>query len=145
MNANGFIGIFAFTAIWVLSRLFSSWLVRLSYTSAGETIRSVEKRYDSMKRGLVPKKKEIDWLSEVSPRPLTTKFLYFLFYFVTSLPLLGICVSVINIFVPALDMIVTRMLNVFFFIPFVSVLGWLLINDPIEYAMKKKDRKNRRK
>lgn len=145
MNENGFIGIFAFTAIWVLSRLFSSWLVRLSYTSAGETIRSVEKHYDSMKRGIIPKKKEIDWLSEVSPRPLTTKFLYFLFYFVTSLPLLGIFASVINIFVPALDMIVTRMLNVFFFIPFVSVLGWLLINDPIEYAMKKKDRKNRRK
>lgn len=145
MNANGFVGIFAFTAIWILSRLFSSWLVRLSYTSAGETIRSVEKHYDSMKRGIIPKKKEIDWLSEVSPRPLTTKFLYFLFYFVTSLPLLGIFASVINIFVPALDMIVTRMLNVFFFIPFVSVLGWLLINDPIEYAMKKKDRKNRRK
>lgn len=145
MNANGFIGIFAFTAIWILSRLFSSWLVRLSYTSAGETIRSVEKRYDLMKRGLIPKKKEIDWLSEVSPRPLTTKFLYFLFYFMTSLPLLGIFASVINIFVPALDMIVTKMLNVFFFIPFVSALGWLLINDPIEYAMKKKDRKNRRK
>ncbi len=145
MNVNGFIGIFAFAAIWILSRIFCSWILRLSYTSAGESLRSVEKHSDSIKRGLIPKRNEISWLTEVSNRPMTTRFLYCLFYFVTSLPLLGMLLCVVNIFVPALDGLATKTLNVFFFIPFVSVFCYLFLNDPIEYFMKKKDRRNRRK
>ena len=145
MNANGFVSIVVFVAIWLLSRIACSWIVRLSYTSAGQSMRSAEKHYDLMKRGLIPKKKEIDWLAEVSVRPLTTKFIYFLFYFVTSLPLLGILVSLVYIFIPALSGIVSKMQSVFFLIPFVCVFAYLFINDPVAYIMKKRDRKRAKK
>ena len=108
-------------------------------------MRSVEKHYDLMKRGIIPKKKEVDWLAEVSLRPLTTKFIYFLFYFITSLPLLGLVLSVVYIFVPALSNIVNTMQSVFFLIPFVGVFAYLFINDPVAYIMKKRDRKKKRK
>lgn len=145
MNANGFLGIIVFGAIWILSRLASSWIISLSYTSAGETRRSAEKHYDQVKRGLIPKKKEIDWLAEVSLRPMTTKFIYFLFYFITSLPLLGLALSVVYVFVPALSDIVNKMQSIFFLIPFVSVFAYLLINDPVAYIMRKRDRKKMKK
>lgn len=144
MNVNGFIGMFAFAAIWVFCRIFCSWLVRLSYVSAGETVRSVEKRSDMMKRGLVPKTKEIQWLSEVSARPVITKILYYAYYIVTWLPILGIALSALNVFVPALDTVVNKTLNVIFLVPFVSMFLFLFFNDPIEYVMKKIDRKRKR-
>ena len=143
MNVNGFIGIFGFAAIWVFCRIFCSWLLRLSYTSAGESVRSAEKRYDLMKRGLLPKKKEIDWLAEVSLRPMTTRFLYFAFYLLTALPVLGILISAVDIFVPALNVVINKVLNVLFLVPFVSVFLYLFLNDPAEYIMKKRDRRKR--
>lgn len=145
MNANGFLAIIVFGATWILSRIACSWIVRLSYTSAGQSMRSVEKHYDLMKRGIIPKKKEVDWLAEVSLRPLTTKFIYFLFYFITSLPLLGLVLSVVYIFVPALSNIVNTMQSVFFLIPFIGVFAYLFINDPVAYIMKKRDKKKTKK
>lgn len=141
MNNEGFISIFMFVLIWVMSRFCFSWLIRLSYASAGVTMRSAEKHNDKVKRKLIPYQREIDWLASVSNRPITTKIIYIMFYVFTSLPIVGILISVLYLFVPELDEFLRKSGSVLFILNFVSIFANLILRDPIVYFMEKKDKK----
>lgn len=108
MNTNGFIGIFAFVILSLLSRMAFGWLQKLSYKTAGKTLREVEKHYDEVKRQVIPYEKEFIWLARVSPRPMLTKIFYIAYYAFCSLGLVGIALSVVNLFVPQLDLFLSK-------------------------------------
>lgn len=144
MNTSGFIGIIVFFMLWLFGRMASSWLIRLSYASAGETMRSVEKHKDMMQRKLIPGRKEIAWLAETSPRPNTTRFFYILFYVIVSLPVIGAVLSLVCVFVPSVEGFLTKFANLLFLFDFILVFGNLLLYDPIVYFMGKKDRRKGR-
>ncbi len=141
MNNEGFISIFIFVMVWVMSRFCFSWLIGLSYASAGVTIRTAEKHHDKVKRKIIPYEREIDWLGRISNRPLTTKIIYIMFYVFTSLPIVGAILSVVNLFVPELDEFLRKSGFVLFVLNFVSVFANLILSDPIVYFMEKKDKK----
>lgn len=141
MNNEGFISIFMFVLIWVMSRFCFSWLIRLSYASAGVTMRNAEKHNDKVKRKLIPYQREIDWLASVSNRPVTTKIIYIMFYVFTSLPIAGMFLSVVNLFVPELDEFLRKSGFVLLILNFVSIFANLILRDPIVYFMEKKDKK----
>ena len=108
MNINGFIGVFAFAILSLLSRAAFVWLLRLSYKTAGKTLREVEKHYDEVKRKTIAYEREITWLTYASPKPMLTGFLYISYYVLCSLGIVGIVLSLINIFVPQLDSILSK-------------------------------------
>ncbi len=141
INTSGFINAFMFVLEWLIGRACFSWLIRLSYASAGETMRSAEKHNDQVKRKLIPYEREIDWLAKVSNRPVTTKIIYIMFYVFTSLPLLGLCLSVVSLFVPGLDDFLSKAGFVLIILDFASIFANLLLRDPIVYFMEKKDKK----
>lgn len=141
MNNEGFISIFMFVLIWVMSRFCFSWLIRLSYASAGVTMRNAEKHNDQVKRKLIPYEREIDWLASVSNRPVTTKIIYIMFYVFTSLPIVGILLSVVLLFVPELEEFLRVAGFVLLVLNFASIFANLILRDPIVYFMEKKDKK----
>lgn len=108
MNTNGFIGIFAFVILSLLSRVGFLWLLRMSYKTAGKTLRDVERHNDEVKRKLIPYEKEIIWLAQASSKPMLTKIFYFSYYALCSLGLIGIMLSLVNIFLPQLDLLLSK-------------------------------------
>lgn len=108
MNTNGLIGIFAFLILSLLSRAAFLWLLRLSYKTAGKTLMDVEKHNDEVKRKVIPYEREIVWLARVSPEAMMTKFFYTAYYALCSLGVFGIILSIVNIFVPQLDLILSK-------------------------------------
>lgn len=108
MNTNGFAGIFAFAILSALSRFGFVWLLRMSYYTAGKTIRDVEKHNDEVKRKLIPYEKEIVWLARISDKPILAKFLYIAYYALCSIGVAGLALSLVNLFVPQLDFLISK-------------------------------------
>lgn len=124
MNTNGFIFAFGFAILSVLSRMAFVWLKSLSYKTAGKAFREVEKHYDEVKRQVIPYEKELDWLADVSPKPLLTKMLYIAYYALCSLGLLGFALSLADVFISQLDYILNKALFVLLALCIISaVLG----------------------
>lgn len=128
MNINGFIGIFVFAILSLLSRAAFVWLLRLSYKTAGQTLREVEKHNDEVKRKVIAYEREITWLARVSPKPMLTKFLYIAYYVLCSLGILGMVLSLIDIFVPQLDLILSKFVFLLIVLCMISALFGVIIS-----------------
>ena len=145
MNTNGFIGIFAFAVLYLISRAAFSWLKNLSYEAAGQTVRSVEKYYDEVKRKKIPYEKELTWLSRISSKLVLTKALYISYYFFTPycLNLAGIALSAVNIFVPALNDIMNKSAMCMLALCLFSALCSGLLFNPLKHLIKKSNPKKK--
>ena len=132
MNTNGLICAFGFAVLSLLSRMAFGWLIRLSYKTAGKTLREVEKHYDEVKRQVIPYEKEFIWLARVSPRPILTKALYISYYVLCSLGLVGIVLSVINLFVPQFDLFLGKFAFALLALCIVSAVFGATVNNIIE-------------
>lgn len=143
MNTNGFIGIFAFAVLYLISRAAFSWLKHLSYEAAGQTVRSVEKHYDEVKRKKIPYEKELTWLSRLSSKPVLTKALYISYYFSTSLNLAGIALSAANIFVPALNDLMNKSAMCMLALCIFSALCSIVFYTPFKHLINKSNNKKK--
>jgi len=143
MNISGFIGMFAYAILYLLGRAGFLWIKRLSYESSAKSIRSVEKHYDEVKRKIIPYEKEITWLVRTSPMPVLTKVLYFLNYALTALPLAGIALSAVNLFVPELDAFMSRAAMCLMALIMFSFLCSIVFYTPLKHLINKSIKKRK--
>lgn len=114
MNTNAISCIIGFLVMAFLSRGTLRWIRKLSYDSAGQSMRQVEKHYNDVKEKKIPYEKEIAWLSRISERPATTKFFYYFYDVYKYIGFAGAAVSVIAFFVPALGAYIGKAVIAYF-------------------------------
>ena len=132
MNTDGFMYIFAFAILSVLSRAAFLWLKRLSYKTAGKTLRDIEKHNDEVKRKIIPYEREISWLAHISPKPTLTKNLYIAYYILCSLGVIGMVLSFVNLFVIRLDIILNKASFALLLLCVISAVFGAVVNNIIK-------------
>lgn len=140
MNINALSYIIGFGVMTLLSRGAVRWIRNLSYDSAGQSMRKVEKHYNDVKEKKIPYEKEITWLARVSVRPLTTRFLYYLYDLYKYVGLAGLAVSVIALFVPVLNTYLGKAVIAYFALCIFSALIGVVLYEPIKYLVFKNER-----
>lgn len=133
MNINALSYIIGFAVMTLLSRGAVRWIRTLSYDSAGQSIRNVEKHYNDVKEKKIPYEKEITWLARISERPLITKFLYYLYDVFKYIGLAGTAVSVAALFVSALNSYLSKAVIAYFAFCIFSALLGVVLYEPIKH------------
>lgn len=141
INTNAFAFMFAFAVLSILSRFAFSWIKRLSYAASGQTQRSVEEHFEQVKAGKAPYEKELQWLAGVSPRPQITKTLYYLFYVLISLGIIGLIISVAALYFSVLNDFLNKAAMSLTALCILSGICQIILNEPIIHIMNKSKKK----
>lgn len=140
-NEKPFVFMIIFAALSLLSRFAFLWIKRLSYISAGQTYETASRQFKHQKSDGTYYKGSLQWLVSISPMPLLTKVLYYLYCVLITLGAAGFIISAADMFIPIFDNFLNNAAMALIGLCVLSGFLNILLYFPIIYFIDKKKKR----